>query len=331
MRAVLSQAPGGPETLCVEEIPDPEPKARDVLVRVHACGVNYPDTLLIRDLYQVKPTRPFSPGAEIAGIVEAVGSDVRGFAPGDRVIGRLGWGGMADKLLVPAGRLTHMPPQMSMEEGATFLFTYATSYYAIKDCGRAKTSETMLVLGASGGVGSAACAIGQALGLRVLAATSSPTKLDFAMKNGAEDGVIYPAALEASEVRNVSSSFRSIGGARGIDIVFDAVGGQYSEAALRSLNPGGRHLVVGFAAGISSMPLNLPLLKSCSIVGVNWRQLTVDEPERNVANTQALLDLYVAGKLRPIISARYSLEKAGDAIALLDSRRASGKVVVNLV
>jgi NADPH2:quinone reductase len=330
MKIVLSHVAGGPESLTFEEVSDPAFGPDEVRVAVSACGINYPDALLIRDLYQVKPCRPFAPGSEIAGVVEAIGAEVSGFLPGDRVIGRTGWGGLAEKVVLPCTRLTRIPDAMPMEVAATFLFTFSTSYYALVDRGRAKAGETLLVLGAAGGVGTSACAIGRALGLRVLAAVSSADKLAFALRNGADDGIVYPADMKPSEIRGLADALRTAGGPRGIDLVYDGVGGAYSEAALRTLNAGGRHLVVGFPAGIPKIPLNLPLLKSCSIVGVNWRTLTMDDPARSEENTQALMDLYAQGKISPVVSQRFPFERARDAIALLEQRGATGKIVVTL-
>lgn len=331
MKALLSHASGGPDTLSLEDVPEPRPAEGEVLVRVHACGVNYPDTLLIRDLYQVRPQRPFSPGGEIAGVVEEVGAGVVGYAVGDAVIGRCGWGGMTEAVVLTPDRLMHKPVGMPMDDAACFLFTYSTSYFALHNRGALQPGETLLVLGASGGVGSAACELGAAMGARVIAAASTREKLALAGSKGAVEGIVYPTQLAPEGIGDLSRAFRDLAGQQGIDVVYDPVGGAFTEAALRAINPGGRMLIVGFPAGIPKLPLNLPLLKSCSVVGVNWRSLVVDHAHVNDENTRDLLALYAAGKVRPSISRRYTLAEAPQAIADLAERRATGKLVVQIL
>lgn len=328
MRALLSRAPGGPDTLVLEEVPDPRPEAGEVVIRVGACGVNFPDVLIIEDKYQHRPERPFSPGAEVAGTVEAVGPGVEGFAPGQRVIGSLMHGGMAERAIVAAERCTPIPDAMPFEEAAAFLMTYGTSYHALRDRAALKPGETLLVLGAAGGVGLAAVELGRAMGSRVVAAASSEEKVALARARGAEHGVVYPA--EITDRRALAALFKEACGADGANVVYDPVGGDYSEAALRAIAWEGRHLVVGFPAGIPKLPLNLPLLKSCQVVGVSlggfWRR----DPAANAANNRALVALYEAGQIRPHVSARYPLERAGEAIAHLAARAARGKIVVTM-
>ena len=328
MRALLSKAPGGPDTLVLEEVPDPRPGPGEALIRVGACGVNFPDVLIIEDKYQVRPERPFSPGAEVAGTVEALGEGVSGLAVGDRVIGSVPNGGMAEKLAVAAERCTPIPDAMPFEEAAAFLMTYGTSYHALKDRAGLQAGETLLVLGAAGGVGLAAVEIGRAMGARVVAAASSDEKVALAVSRGAAHGVVYPA--EVTDKRALATLFKEACGETGADVIYDPVGGDYSEAALRAVAWAGRHLVVGFPAGIPKLPLNLPLLKSCQVVGVSLGGFWRKDPAANAANNRALVALYEAGKVRPHVSARYPLERAPEAIARLAARTAQGKIVVTI-
>ena len=331
MKALLSRRPGGPDTLSIEEVETPRPGTGDVLIRVEACGVNFPDALLIRDLYQVKPPRPFSPGAEIVGVVTEAGPDVTALRPGDRVIGRCGWGGMAQGVVLPASRCTPIPESMPAVEAAAFLFACSTSYYALKTVARLGPGDVLLVLGAAGGVGLAAVAIGRALGARVIAAVSSEAKLDFARRHGAEAGLVYPREVADPETaRTLSARFKDAVGGRGCDVVLDPVGGLYSEAALRAMARGGRHLVVGFTAGIPRIPLNLLLLKSCQVIGVDWRSFIQHEPVEHEANTRDLLALYEAGTVRPVVTETFPLERGANAIARLESRELLGKIVVTM-
>ena len=271
MRAILSTAPGGPETLRLETVADPAPGRGEALVAVKAVGVNFPDTLIIEDRYQFRPQRPFSPGGEIAGVVEALGEGAGGVAAGDRVIAVPGWGGMVEKLAVPAASLMKIPDDMDFATAAALTMTYGTSYYALKDRARLKPGETLLVLGAAGGVGVAAVELGKAMGARVVAAVSSEDKAEFARAAGADDAVIYPRGpLDRDQQKALSGELKRVLGGDGADVVYDAVGGAYCEPALRAMNWDGRYLVVGFPAGIPAPPLNLTLLKSISIVGVFW-------------------------------------------------------------
>lgn len=328
MRALLSKAPGGPETLVVEEVPDPRPGPGEVLIRVGACGVNFPDVLIIEDKYQIRPERPFSPGAEAAGTVEALGDGVSGFAVGQRVIGSVANGGMAEKLVVAAERCTPIPDAMPFEEAAAFLMTYGTSYHALKDRAALRPGETLLVLGAAGGVGLAAVELGRAMGARVVAAASSEEKVALATSRGAERGVVYPT--EIADRRALANLFKEACGEGGADVVYDPVGGDYSEAALRAIAWAGRHLVVGFPAGIPKLPLNLPLLKSCQVVGVSLGGFWRKDPAANAANSRELVALYEAGQVRPHVSERYPLERAPEAIKRLAARAAQGKIVVTI-
>jgi NADPH2:quinone reductase len=330
MKIWHSNEPGGPETLTVAEVDPPRPGPGELLVQVHACGINFPDSLIIRDLYQFKPERPFAPGGEIAGVVTAVGEGVDQFAAGDRVIGRTGWGGLAEQVVVAAGKCIAMPEAMPFDEGAAFLFTYGTSYHALRQRARLAEGETVLVLGAAGGTGIAAIEIAKALGARVVAAASSPEKVAFARECGADEGVVYPAgALDKDASRALGEQFKAVAPG-GFDVVYDPVGGDYAEPALRAMAWRGRYLVVGFTAGIPRLPFNLPLLKGCEIVGVFNGGFQANEPEVAAANTAELLALYQRGSLRPRITARYAFGDAPGAIEAIAGRSALGKLVVEV-
>ncbi len=329
MKAVLSVEVGGPETLVIQDVPDLAPKPGAAVVEVKACGVNYPDVLIIEDKYQFKPTRPFSPGGEISGVVKAVGEGVTHVKVGDRVLGSSGNGGMAQQIVLEAGRLTPIPDGMPFDEAAAFLMTYGTSYYALKDRGHLKAGETLLVLGAAGGVGLAAVELGAAMGANVVAAASTQEKVDLALGHGATSGVVYPAGpFDRDGQKALAELFKGACGAAGANVVYDGVGGDYAEAALRATAWEGRFLVIGFPAGIPRIPLNLALLKSCDIVGVFWGAAVARDPKAHQQNVRELMDLYAAGKIRPYVSERFPLERAGEAIAHLAARKALGKVVV---
>jgi len=330
MKALLSFEKGGPETLRVEVVDDPQPGTGQIRIAVKACGVNYPDTLIIEDKYQFKPQRPFSPGGEVAGVVDALGENVSGFSIGDRVIGSNPFGGMAEKLVVSSQRCTKIPDAMPFTEAAAFLMTYGTSFHALKDRATIQPGETLLVLGASGGVGLAAVELGVAMGARVVAAASTQAKLDIAFAHGASSGFVYPAGpFDGNSAKALSQLFKEHV-PEGVDVIYDPVGGDYSEAALRSMRWNGRHLVVGFAAGLPRIPLNLPLLKSCQIVGVFWGAFLKEQPEASQTNNAALLALYQEGRIRPEISETFALEDGGVAIARLASRQAIGKLVITI-
>jgi len=331
MKAVLSKAVGGPETLVLEELPDPVAGPGQVLIDVKACGVNYPDVLIIEDKYQFKPTRPFSPGGEVSGVIAAVGEGVTRFKVGDRVLASTGWGGYAEKLALEEGRCTPIPDNMPFDEAAAFVLTYGTSYYALKDRGHLKPGETLLVLGAAGGVGLAAVELAKAMGAKVVAAASSQEKIDLAIKHGADSGVVYPRGpFDKDGQKALAELFKGACGSNGWDVAYDAVGGDYSEAAIRASGWEGRFLVIGFPSGIPKVPLNLTLLKSCDIVGVFWGAAVARDPKGHAANLKDLMDLYAAGKIKPYVSERFPLARAGEAIAHLASRKAMGKVVITI-
>jgi len=300
-----------------------------VRVAVRACGVNFPDLLIIQDLYQIKPPRPFAPGGEIAGVVDAVGAGVANVRAGDRVLLSPVRSGMAEKVVGPAGNCWKIPDAMPFDEAAALLMTYGTSQHALKDRAQLRSGETLLVLGAAGGVGIAAVELGKAMGARVIAAASSAEKLALAREHGADEGVQYPpGALDKAEARALTDRFKAVCGAEGAQVIYDAVGGDYTEAALRAIGYQGRHLVVGFPAGIPKLPLNLPLLKSCQIVGVFWGDFTARNPALHAANVAALMSLYREGRIKPAVTERFALARGADAIAALGARRVRGKVVV---
>jgi NADPH2:quinone reductase len=331
MKAMLSKAPGGPETLVLEELADPVPGPREVVLDIKACGVNFPDSLIIRDLYQFKPERPFAPGGEVAGVVSALGEGAETLRVGDRVIGSVGWGGMAEKVKAAEGRCIRIPANMPFDQAAAFIMTYGTSYYALKQRAALASGETLLVLGAAGGVGLAAVELGKAMGARVVAAVSSEEKLALAKQHGAADGVIYPSGpFDKDGQKALSELFKTACGKDGPDVIYDPVGGDYSEASLRSIAWNGRFLVIGFPAGIPKLPLNLTLLKSCQVVGVFWGEWVRRFPAENAENVRELLSFYERGVIKPTVSATFPLAKAGEAISWLVDRKAMGKVVVTM-
>lgn len=327
MKAVLSKTVGGPEALVIEDVPVPVPGKNQVLIQVKACGVNYPDVLIIQDMYQFKPPRPFSPGGEVSGIVSAVGEGVSHVKAGDRVLASTGNGGMAEYCLAAAHGVMPIPDGMPFEEAAAFLMTYGTSYYALKDRADPKPGEKLLVLGAAGGVGIAAVELGKAMGLEVIAAASSQDKVDFCLGKGADKGLVYPRELDRDAQKKFADDIKAVSGG-GVDIVYDGVGGNYAEPAVRAMNWEGRFLVIGFPAGIPKLPLNLTLLKSCDVRGVFWGAAVARDPKAHAQNCKELFDLYKAGRIRPHVSNSYPLDKAPDAIRELQDRKAQGKVVV---
>ncbi len=322
MRAVLCKELGLPEKLVVEEVPSPTAGKGQVVLSVKACGVNFPDTLIIQGKYQFKPELPFSPGGEVAGVVKEVGEGVTSVKPGDRVIASSTWGGFAEELVVEADRTIPMPEAMDFVPASAFVLTYGTSYHALKDRGQLQAGETLLVLGASGGVGISAIQIGKMMGARVIAAASTSQKLQVCKDNGADEVINYAEEDLRARIKGLTSG-------KGVDVIYDPVGGPYSELALRDMAWNGRFLVVGFAAGeIPKVPLNLTLLKGCSIVGVFWGAFTRKEPENNKRNNEELLQFFVEGKVKPHIYATYPLEEAARALNDVMHKRVSGKAVL---
>lgn len=331
MKAVLSKETGGPDTLVVEDVEAPVPGAGEVLIDVAACAINYPDTLIIKDLYQFKPPRPFSPGGEISGTIAALGEGVTGWQVGDRVIAGVGSGGLREQVTVAAARLFRVPEGIDLVQASALLMTYGTTIHGLKDRGDIAAGQTVLVLGAAGGVGLSAVELAKAYGCRVVAAVSSQEKAEVARKAGADEVVIYGRPpFDKDQSKALAQQFKDAVGPNGADIVYDIVGGDYSEPALRAIAWEGRFLVIGFPAGIAKMPLNLTLLKSCDIRGVFWGAFTAREPERNAANIAELFDLWNAGKINPLVSETYPLTRAHEAIAKLENRGAIGKLVVTM-
>jgi NADPH2:quinone reductase len=323
MKAVLCKQYGPPSSLVVEEVPSLKAGEGQVLIEVHACGVNFPDTLIIEGKYQFKPELPFSPGGEVAGIVKEVGSGVTRFRVGDRVIAATTWGGYAQEAVAQAERVIPMPEGLDFETAAGFLLTYGTSQHALKDRAALQAGETVLVLGAAGGVGLAAIDIAKLMGARVIAAASSDEKLQVCRDHGADETINYTR-------ENLRERIKAFTQGNGVDVVYDPVGGELSEPALRSMAWQGRFLVVGFAAGtIPSLPLNLPLLKGCAIVGVFYGGFMRNQPARNEDNQRELVRWIREGKLRPHIYAVYPLERAAEAMNDLTSRKVTGKVVLS--
>lgn len=322
MKAVLCKAYGMPDTLVVEELEPLHPGRGQVVVSVKACGVNFPDTLIIQGKYQLKPEMPFSPGSEVAGIVKEVGEGVQGYRAGDQVIAFTGFGGFAEEVVVDAIKLIPMPPGLDFTVASAFVLTYGTAHHALKDRAQLQAGETLLVLGAAGGVGLAAIEIGKQLGATVIAAASSDERLETCRQHGASEFINYATQDLRERIKQITAG-------KGIDVVFDPVGGDFTEPALRSMAWKGRYLVIGFAAGdIPRIPLNLTLLKGCSIVGVFWGAFAEREPRHNAENLRELLTWLAQGNLRPHISATYQLERAADALYDMMNRKVQGKVVL---
>ena len=322
MKAVLCKEYGMPETLVIEEVEPLRAGKWQVVVTVKACGVNFPDTLIIQRKYQFKPPMPFSPGSEVAGIVKEVGEGVTGISVGDHVIASTGWGGFAEEVVVSANKIIPMPAGLDFTIASAFVLTYGTAYHALKDRAQIQPGETLLVLGAAGGVGIAAIEIGKQLGARMIAAASSDEKLEVCRQHGASEVINYTS-------QDLRERIKEITGGQGIDVIFDPVGGSYTEPALRSMAWKGRFLVIGFAGGeIPRIPLNLPLLKGFSIVGVFWGSFTEHEPQRSAQNLQELMRWLSQGILKPHISATYPLEQASDALYDMLNRKVLGKPVL---
>jgi NADPH:quinone reductase len=322
MKAVLCKQWGPPESLVLEEVPSPKAGKNQVIVSVKSCGVNFPDTLIIQGKYQFKPDMPFSPGGEVAGVVKEVGEGVSQVKAGDRVIAFTGWGGYAEEVIAPSEKLIAIPDGMDFKTASAFVMTYGTSHHALKDRGELKPGETLLVLGAAGGVGLAAVEIGKALGARVIAAASSDDKLAVCKEHGADELINYSTQDLRARINELTDK-------KGVDVTYDPVGGDLAEPALRSTGWRGRFLVVGFAGGeIPKIPLNLTLLKGNSIVGIFWGDYTRREPKRNAEALQELAGWFAQGKLKPLVSAAYPLSQAAQALNDMTQRKVKGKVVL---
>jgi NADPH2:quinone reductase len=324
MKAVLCRQFGPPDALVVEELPSPRAGPGEVVISVKAASVNFPDVLIIQNKYQFKPPLPFSPGSELAGVVKEAGEGVKAFKPGDRVIAFTTYGAFAEEVRTEAARLLPLPEGMDFASGAAFLLTYGTSDHALRDRGALKAGESLLVLGAAGGVGLAAVEIGKALGARVIACASTAEKLAVCREHGADETINYSS-------EDLRERIKALTDGKGVDVVYDAVGGPYSEPAFRSIAWRGRLLVVGFAAGdIPRLPLNLPLLKGASVVGVFWGDFARREPRQFAESVRQLGAWYREGKLRPHVSQTLPLAQAADALKLMAARQVKGKLVLTV-
>lgn len=321
MRALLCKELGHPSNMVLEDVPSPVPGKKEVLVSIKACSVNFPDTLMVQGLYQFKPEPPFSPGSDVAGVVKAVGEGVKHVKPGDDVFGLVPYGGFAEEVLVPANSVFPKPPMMDYKVAASFMMAYGTSYHALKDRAKLKEGETLVVLGASGGVGLAAVELGKIMGARVIAAASSDEKLDLCKQYGADATINYTNEDLKKRIKELTDG-------KGANVVYDPVGGSHTEAALRATAWEGRLLIVGFPAGIAKIPMNLPLLKGCQIMGVFWGSFAMQFPNDNMQNTLELITMYGEGKLKPYIHKTYSLEEGSQALIDMMNRKVKGKVVI---
>lgn len=322
MKAIVCKQFGPPSSLIIEELKSPVPGKGEVVVSVRACGINFPDILIIQGLYQFKPKLPFTPGSDIAGVIKEVGDGVSHLEPGDEVFGFVMYGGYAEEVVVPGNTCFKKPGGMSFSIAASFLIAYGTSYHALKDRANLKKGETLLVLGASGGVGLAAVELGKLMGAKVIAAASSDEKLELCKEYGADEVINY--TNEDLKLRSKELTF-----GKGVDVIYDPVGGAYSEAALRGIAWEGRYLVVGFAAGdIPRIPLNIILLKGCAIIGVFWGNFAMKTSEKNMQNTMKLMHWFEESKLKPHIHKIYPLGKASEALEEIIQRKVKGKVVL---
>ena len=332
MKALLCKEFGPPETLSYEDVDDPVISPGKVIVDIYSASVNFPDVLIIEDKYQFKPSLPFSPGGEASGIISEIGEGVDGFIVGDRVIVSAGWGCFVEKILVDPSALTSIPDSMDFNTAASFLMTYGTSHHALKDRADLKKGDSLLVLGAAGGVGLAAVEIGNAIGAHVIAAASTEEKVQICLDHGAKDGLVYKTgSLDRDEQKSLSNQIKDLTAGLGANVIYDPVGGDYAEPSLRAIAWEGRYLVVGFAAGyIPKIPLNLALLKGCQIVGVFWGAFKAQFQDQHNDNVADLLKMYDDGHLKPHISGVYDLSNGAKAIKDLAERKAKGKIVVKV-
>ena len=333
MKALQCVELGGPEKLVVNDVEDPEIAEDHIIIEVKSASVNFPDVLMIQGLYQFQPPLPFIPGGESAGVVIEIGDGVEGFNIGDKVFAATGVGGICEKILAHKNNVRPIPENMDFEIAAALSVTYGTSIYALKQRANLKAGETLLVLGASGGVGLATVQLGKAMGAKVIAAASTQEKVDICIENGADEGFVYPSGnLDRDQQKELSNKIKELTGGLGPNVIYDPVGGTYAEPCLRSIAWDGRYLVIGFAAGadqIPKMPLNLTLLKGCQIVGVFWGAWTGMFPAENQKNFEELFEMYEDGKINPAPSDKFTLETSAEAIAHLKDRKAKGKVVIN--
>lgn len=324
MKAIICETLGPPSNLQYKEVPNLEPGPKQVVISVKACAVNFPDTLIIQGLYQMRPDLPFSPGSDIAGIIKSVGSEVKRFKAGDEVFGVVPYGGMAEEVLSTTKNIFPKPEAMSFPIACSFLYAYGTSLHALKDRALLQEGETIAIMGASGGVGLAAVDIAKKLGAKVIACASTDEKLDLCKEYGADQTINYTTEDLKSRIKELTDG-------KGADVIYDPVGGDYSEPALRAMAWRGRYLVIGFAAGaIPKIPLNLALLKGCAITGVFWGRFTQEEPQNNLANSLQIMKWFEAGKIKPHIHKMYPLEEASKALEEMMGRRVKGKVIVTV-
>jgi NADPH:quinone reductase len=325
MKAVICREHGLPEKLeLATDWPEPEAGDHDILIDVKAAGLNFPDVLMIQGKYQMQPDMPFIPGGECAGVVAAVGEKVSRFKVGDKVISAGGSGAFCEKIAVHELGAFPMPDGLDFEQAAGVCITYFTSYYALKQRADLQPGETLLVLGAAGGVGTSAIELGKQMGAKVIAAASTDEKLELCKKLGADEVINYSK-------ENLKDAIKALTGGKGVDVVYDPVGGDYAEPAIRGMAWNGRYLVIGFASGpIPKIPLNLTLLKGCSVVGVFWGRFAGEEPEVNLANIEALWDLFSSGKISPVVTDSFPIEQYEEAFNCMMERRARGKVIITM-
>ena len=329
MKAFLCKEFGPVDSHTVEEIEDPVAGPGQVVVDIKATGISFPDVLIVQGLYQFKPPFPFSPGSEISGVVSSVGEGVTMHKVGDRVMGSIGSGGLREKGVYLEQQLMPLPESMDFNTAAGFPLNYGTTYHAFKQRGELKEGQSVLVLGAGGGLGITAIHIAKAMGARVIAAASSQEKIDLCVKEGADEGIIYERDMDRDLQKKFSDEIKELTGG-GVDMIYDLVGGDYAEPALRAIARHGKYLVIGFTAGIPKMPLNLTLLKECQIVGFFWGQFAAIDHAENAQNFKELFELHAEGKIKPFVTETYSLEESAKAIKTLEDRKVLGKVVVNM-
>ena len=329
MKAFVCKEFGPIESHGIEEVPDPVAGDGQVVVDIKATGISFPDVLIVQGLYQFKPPFPFSPGGEISGIVSSVGNGVTQFKEGERVMGNVGSGGLVEKGVYFEQQLMPLPETMDFKVAAGFSLNYGTTIHGLKQRGELKAGETILILGAGGGLGITAIHVAKAMGAKVLAGVSSQEKLDLCKKEGADEGIIYPREMDRDTQKELSNQIKEMSDG-GVDVIYDIVGGDYAEPSLRAIKRHGRYLVIGFTAGIPKMPLNLTLLKECQIIGVFWGQFAGLDRDINRENFEELFQMHADGKIKPFVSETYPLDKAGEAIKSLEDRKVLGKVVVSM-
>lgn len=324
MKAIICEKLGLPNELIYKEVPSPTPGPTQIVIDVKACAINFPDTLIIQGKYQVRPELPFSPGSDISGIVKKVGVDVTRYKVGDEVFGVVRHGGMAEELLTTTTNIFPKPKGMDFPIAASFLYAYGTSLHALKDRAKLQSEDTIVIMGASGGVGLAAIDLAKVIGARVIACASTDKKLALCKQYGADETINYTTEDLKNRIKELTEG-------KGADVVYDPVGGAYSEQALRAMAWGGRYLVVGFAAGdIPKIPLNLALLKGCEIVGVFWGRFTQEDPQSNLANSLQIMNWYEEGKIKPYIYKKYALKEAPQALEEMMNRKVLGKVIIEI-